>query len=205
MQPIVNVMQIPRDSRGITIMVRNPRNVGFPVTFEVVERKVKPDGTEDQIPADDLFTVFPAQAVIPAGKSQAVRVQWAGGNVDQSRSFTLYSAEVPVDLTNSGQSGVQRILRVGASVHIVPAGTAPKPVLEAAAPDGDGMKVVIRNDGNRFVYIDALSLAFGDKTVAGTELGNMAGRTLIPPGAKREFTVKGVSGQPTLKLLSSAL
>ena len=79
------------------------------------------------------------------------------------------------------------------------------PVLEAAAPDGDGMKVVIRNDGNRFVYIDALSLAFGDKTVGGTELGNMAGRTLIPPGAKREFTVKGVSGQPTLKLLTSAL
>lgn len=205
-QPIVNVMEIPRDARGITIAVRNPRNVPFPVAFEVVERKVSPDGTEEQIPADDLFAIFPSQAVIPAGKSQALRVQWVGGQTDKSRSFTLYSAEVPVDVTNSGQSGIQRVLRVGASVHIVPKGTAPRPVLESAASAGsEGVKVAIRNDGDRYVYIDALSLTFGDTTISGTELGNMAGRTLIPPGAKREFTVKGVSGQPTLKLLSSAL
>ena len=204
-QPTINVISLPTDTRGISIAVNNPRNVPLPVTFEVVERKINPDGTEEHTPADNLFAVYPSQAVIPPGKRQAVRVQWTGGAIDKSRSFTLWSTEVPVDLSSGGQSGVQRILKIGASVHVAPASTAPKPVLESATADGDGVKVSIRNDGNRFVYVDSLSLTFGEKTVAGMPLADMAGRTLIPPGAKREFTVKGVSGQPTLKLLSSAL
>ena len=64
---------------------------------------------------------------------------------------------------------------------------------------------MIRNDGDRYVYVDALSLAFGDKKYEGTALGNIAGRTLIPPGAKREFVIPGVKGQPTLKLVGPLL
>jgi hypothetical protein len=67
------------------------------------------------------------------------------------------------------------------------------------------VKVTVRNDGQRFLYVDSLALTFGDKTVAGTALADMAGRTLIPPGAKREFVVKGVSGQPSLKILPDTL
>lgn len=203
-QPTINVINLPRDSGGIRIAVRNPRNVQLPVTFEIFERKVNPDGTEEQKPADDLFTIFPAQAAIPPGKTQAVRVQWVGGATDKSRSFTLYSAELPVNLEGAS-SGVQRILRVGASIHVAPANTKPEPVLEASAPDKDGVKVTVRNGGSRFLYIDNLALTFGDKTVAGTALADMAGRTLIPPGAKREFVVRGVSGQPNLKLLPDTL
>lgn len=204
-QPTVNVINLPRDTAGIRIAVNNPRNVALPVTFEIVERKVNLDGTEVQTPADSLFTIFPAQAAIPPGKTQAVRVQWVGGKIDKSRSFTLYSSEVPVDLTQTNGSGVQRILRIGASVHVAHANSTAQPVLESAVPDKDGVKVTVRNDGDRFIYVDSLSLAFPEKTVAGTELADMAARTLIPPGAKRAFAVRGVSGQPTLKTLSPAL
>lgn len=203
-QPTINVINLPRDAGGIRIAIRNPRNVPLPVSFEIFERKVNLDGTEEQKPADDLFTIFPAQAVIPPGRTQAVRIQWVGGATDKSRSFTFYSAEVPVNLEGQ-QSGVQRILRIGASVHVAPANTKPQPVIEASAPEADGVKVTVRNDGQRFLYVDSLALTFGDKTVAGTALADMAGRTLIPPGARREFVVKGVSGQPSLKLLPDTL
>jgi P pilus assembly chaperone PapD len=203
-QPTINVINLPRDAGGIRIAVRNPRNLQLPVSFEIFERKVNPDGTEEQKPADDLFTIFPAQAVIPPGRTQAVRIQWVGGATDKSRSFTFYSAEVPVNLDGQ-QSGVQRILRIGASVHVAHTNAKPQPILEASAPEADGVKVTVRNDGQRFLYVDSLALTFGDKTVAGTALADMAGRTLIPPGAKREFVVKGVSGQPSLKLLPDTL
>ena len=203
-QPTINVINLPQNAGGIRVAVRNPRNVQLPVTFEIFERKVNPDGTEEQKPADDLFIIFPAQAAIPPGQTQAVRLQWVGGATDKSRSFTFYSAEVPVNLEGQ-QSGVQRILRIGASVHVAPAKTKPEPVIEASAPDKDGVKVTVRNDGQRFLYVDSLALSFGDKTIAGTALADMAGRTLIPPGAKREFVVKGVSGQPSLKLLPDTL
>ena len=201
-QPIVNVLQIPRDANGIRIAVRNPRTVDAPFSFEVFERTVNPDGSEVQTPADDLFTVYPVQVVVRPGATQAIKVQWLGGPVNKSRSFTLYASEVPVDLANSGQSGVQRLLRVGASIHVTPPNVKPLPVLESAVADGDGTKVTIRNDGDRFFYIDDLELAFGDKSIGGVQLGQTAGRTLVPPGARRTFTIKGFQGQPTLKLIT---
>jgi P pilus assembly chaperone PapD len=204
-QPTINIIQLPRDNGGIRVAVRNPRTVSLPVTFEVVERTINPDGTETQTPADDLFTIFPNQANIAPGKTQAVRVQFAGTATNKSRSFTLYAVEVPVDMSQSGQTGVQRILRIGASVHVTTATTRPKPVLEAAAAASNGTKVTIRNDGDRFVYIDALSLDFGSKKVEGTALADIAGRTLITPGAKREFVIPGVSGQPSLKVIGPIL
>ncbi len=200
-QPTINVINLPKDAGGIRIAVRNPRNVPLPVSFDVVERKVNPDGTEVQTPADDLFTIFPVQATVPPGKSQAVRVQWVGGAIDKSRSFTLYASEIPVDLSEKNDSGVQRILRIGASIHVATPSMRPKPVLEASAPADGGVMVTIRNDGDRFIYVDALSLDFGGTVVQGTKLADIAGRTLIPPGAKREFLVPDVSGQPTLKMI----
>jgi hypothetical protein len=110
-----------------------------------------------------------------------------------------------VDLSAGGTSGVQRVLKIGATVHVTPSTTRPKPVLEAAAPAENGVRVMLRNDGDRFFYIDTLSLSFGSKVVQGNELGDIAGRTLIPPGAKREFVIPGVSGQPTLKVIGPIL
>lgn len=201
-QPTINVIQLPADARGIAVQVRNPRNVALPISVEIVERKVNADGTEEQTPADDLFLVFPPQSTIPAGQTQTLRLQWVGEPPQQSRSFTLYAAEVPVDLTNSGTSGVQRILRIGASVHVTPVTAKAKPVVRGAEPAPGGTKVTIANEGDRFIYVNSLSLTFDGKTVEGEKLAEVAGRTLIPPGAHRDFVVPDVTGTPTLKTLN---
>ena len=199
--PVVSVIEIPGKAAGITVTLRNPRSTDLPVEFEIVERSIAEDGSETTQPADDAFTIFPPQAIVGAGKSQAIRVQWLGSAPAASRSFTLYAAEQAVDLSGITETTVQTIFLIGASVHVTGRDARPTPVLVAAAPEGDGVRVTLGNDGARYYYIDDLSLAFGDKTVAGVDLGNLANRTLVPPGARRSFVVPAVSGQPKLTVV----
>ncbi len=201
-QPVVNVINLPEDQRGVSIVIRNPREVDLPIEFDIVERSVNPDGSETSEPADDQFVIFPAQTLIPPGQSRTVRVQYVGPALDTSRSFTMYTTELPIAESEIGNSGVQRILRMGASVHVAPQGVVPEPVLEASRAVENGVEVSIRNGGNRFLYVDNVSLEFGDTTIEGYELANIAERTLIPPGALRTFVVPGVSGEPKIKLLT---
>lgn len=199
--PIVSVIELPEDQTGITLSVRNPRTVELPIIFEIVERTVHEDGSEDQTDAEDSFLVFPPQAVVPPGGSQAVRVQWIDAPPATSRSFTLFASEVPIDLARRDVTGVQTVFRIGASVHVVPRNARPAPVLEAAVPTAGGVRVTIANEGDRFVYVDDLSLSFGARTVAGYDLANIAQRTLIPPASRRSFVVPDVAGEPQLGVI----
>jgi fimbrial chaperone protein len=199
--PTVTIMELPRDVRGATIVVSNPRTVPLPISVEIVEREINEDGTERQTPADELFRIFPAQAIIEPGKRQTIRVIWQGPMPAKSRSFTLYAGEVPVDVTSGAASGVQRILRIGASVHVAPAGTSPAPRVERALPEGKGVRITLVNDGTRFIYMNDLNLTFGAKSITGQELARIAERTLLPPGARRSFIIPDVVGEPTLRVV----
>lgn len=204
-QPVVNVIDLPQDARGVSLAISNPRNVDLPVVFDIVEREIAVDGSETQTAADEEFVIFPAQAMLKPGQTQSVRVQYVGAQPTTSRSFTLFATEVAVSAEELATSGVQRILRIGASVHVAPAGTTPKPVLVSAEAEGTGTRVTIQNEGTRFLYMDNMSLQFGNKIVEGYDLGNMAGRTLIPPGKSRSFVVPETTGTPTLKLITPYL
>lgn len=197
-QPTVSVIDLPHNRSGITLFVRNPRSVDLAITTEIVERFVQEDGSEQQEPADDLFVVFPPQAVIPAGGSQALRVQWLGDPPKPSRSFHLFASEVPVQLEDGTPSQLQTVLRMGASVHVASAGTEPGPVVTTSSPQAGGVSLTLANEGERFVYLDSLALDFGGKQVTGKALADAAGRTLVPPGGRRTFLVTDVSGTPVL-------
>ncbi|WP_193165751.1 fimbria/pilus periplasmic chaperone [Microbulbifer hainanensis] len=198
LEPTVTVLRLPADITGQTLVLKNPREVDLPVVFEIFERQINEDGSEVTTPADDDFVIFPPQAVVPAGKAQAVRIQWVGGALSQSRSFTLYASEQPLNLSGQAQSGVQTILRMGASVHVTNQGFMPTPKLIRYHPVPDGVVVSIKNNGNEFLYIDMLKMKFGREEVGAFELANDAGRTLITPGATRTFKVDGVQGVPEL-------
>lgn len=199
--PTVSVMELPKDTGGKTLNVRNPRTVALPVEFEIVERAVNADGSEDMTPADDLFLIFPPQAVIAPGDTQSVRVQWMGSPLAQSRSFTLFASEIPVDLEDRDEPTVQTIFRMGASVHVTPGEARASPRLISAEDTAGGVRLTLGNSGDRFYYIDSLSLTFSESSYTGLELANIAGRTLVPPGASRTFTIPNVTGTPNLKLL----
>lgn len=198
LEPTVTILELPTDIGGETLILKNPRQVDLPVVFEIFERKINEDGSEETTEADGDFVIFPPQAVVPAGKTQAVRVQWVGEALSQSRSFTLYAAELPLNLSGDTVSGVQTILRMGASIHVTNRGFISKPELTRYRPEHDGVVVSISNFGNEFIYIDMLRLKFGREEIGDFDLANAAGRTLITPGATRTFKVDGVQGAPKL-------
>lgn len=196
--PVVSVIEIPGDGAGITLTLRNPRKEALPVSFEIVERRINEDGSESTQPADDQFVIFPPQAVVAPGKSQAIRVQWIGAAPQTSRSFTLFAAEEAVDLTERKGASVQTVFRIGASVHVAAKKSVSKPVLLASAPAEKGVTVTLGNEGDRYYYVDETTLTFGDKKIGGFEVGAHAVRTLVPPGARRSFVIPDVSGTPKL-------
>jgi P pilus assembly chaperone PapD len=183
-------------------VLRNPRNVPLPVVFEMHERVIAENGAEQPTPADELFQILPPQVVVPPEGSQAVRLQWLAPPPAISRSFTLYAAEVPVDLSGSdpAQSQLQTLLKMGASVHVAAVRSRPRPVLVSAQETQGGVDVTLGNEGDRYFYIDSITLDFNGKQITGTELANAAGRTLVLPGARRTFKVENVSGKAALVL-----
>lgn len=197
--PTVSVIELPRNRGGVTLGVFNPRDENLPVVFEIVERAVMEDGSEQRTPADNSFLIFPPQAIIPPNGRQSVRVQWLEQPPSPSRSFTFYAAEQPVAL-DADQSGVTTLFKIGASVHVVQQNADPKPVLRSAQPVAGGYEVTLGNDGDRFYYVNDVGLRFGRKTYAGVELADIAGRTLVPPGRVRTFVVPEETASPRLVL-----
>lgn len=200
LEPIVTVIELPAGRSGETILVRNPRQFPLAITFEIAERTVHEDGRETHAPAEDLFLIFPPQTIVPAGKTQALRIQWVGPDVPISRSFTLYGVEAPVSLSEDGESGIRTILKIGASIHVTHKDLRPLPVLKSYRQAGSAAEVSIANEGDRFVYLDDVTLKFENRTISGQDLGNIAIRTLIPPGAVRTFEIPDADGAPALKL-----
>ncbi|HEY8568324.1 fimbrial biogenesis chaperone [Microbulbifer sp.] len=197
--PMRSVLTLPADMGGETLRLHNPRKSDLPVIFEIVERKVNEDGSEETLPADDNFVIFPPQAVVSAGKTQAVRVQWVGGALSQSRSFILFARELPLSLSGQEKTGVKTVLRVGATIHVTGRGFISKPELVSYRPGRDGVVVSVANRGTEYLYINDLGLKFENQEIGGSALANAAGRTLLPPGVIRTFTVGGVHGTPELQ------
>lgn len=199
LDPTVTEIELPSEGGGQTIFLENPREVDIPVVFEIYEREISESGEEHRTAADESFLIFPPQATVGAGQRQAVRIQWVGDPFDQSRSFTLYARELPVELSGE-QSGLRTLMRMGASVHVTQNSFSASPRLKSSTPVDGGVSVSLYNDGNEYIYIDDLSLQFGDQKVEGVSLAIAAGRTLLLPGATRTFMVPDVAGIPSVSI-----
>lgn len=199
LEPVRTVLTLPADLGGQTLRLRNPRRSDLPIVFEIFEINIKDDGSEVTEPADHAFVIFPPQAVVPAEKTQAVRIQWVGGALTQSRSFVLFARELPLSLRDSKSSGVTTVFRMGALIHVTNRGFSSRPELIRYHQEPDGVVVSIGNSGNEFVSFEKIELKFGDEKIGGFDLANVAGQSIIPPGTIRTFKVGGVEGEPELK------
>ncbi|OEY67348.1 fimbria/pilus periplasmic chaperone [Marinobacter sp. X15-166B] len=198
--PTVSVINLPADASGITLNLKNPRKVTLPVEFEIVERTVSEDGAETFTAADDLFLIFPPQAIIKSGEAQAVRVQWVDQAPEASRSFTLFAKEIPVELTGKDESMLQTLLRMGASVHVVSSQAKPEVSILKVAESTEGVRLTLGNSGNRFIYLNDVRIHFETKTYTGSELANIAGRTLLTPSGKRTIVIPNEKGRPRVSI-----
>lgn len=174
------------------LRVENTAAQPTPVDIFVERREILPDGTEKRTPAEDDFLVFPPQGIIPANGFQTFRVQYIGAPVTQTVLYTITIAQQPVDMSGSGESGVQVLFNLGTLAAVSPPGSEPQLVIENVAPSDEAgkVRVTVSNEGNRYTRLRTGRWTLTDgkgasETLEGQALQNAVAQPLIEPGTRR--------------------
>ncbi|MBV7266288.1 fimbrial biogenesis chaperone [Erythrobacter ani] len=196
-----------------TLQVTNTRS--FPITIEVVPNSLSIDenGNETLGPAEDDFLIFPPQAVIDAGASQAIRVRYIGeGALDSSKAYRIGINQLPIDMREGGESGVAVTVNFATLVNIVPANTRSNlTVREMTALEGGNWQMLVSNEGSRYARMSDLDirLSQGERSleVDSTETKGWFDKNLILPGSQLYVTMPAQEGfdprETTITLVES--
>lgn len=190
----------PSGSGASTVVtVRN--TLAEPLAIEVyaTDRAVAEDGEQTFTPNDSDFLLFPPQAYIQPGESQAFRIQYIGDPAPAtSRSYVVNVSQVPV--TQVEGAGVQVVYRFGVAIYVHPKGATPALSVEQAEAVDGGVAVKIRNQGDRVAFLAndriVLSTPGGDATVEGNDLRAQIDNPILPPRAVRAFTFSAPGVKP---------
>ena len=174
------------------IRVENTGDQPSPVEIRVERRHILPDGTEQRSPADGDFLVFPPQGIIPPNGFQTFRVQYIGQPVDRTILYTITIAQLPVDTSASGQSGVQFLFNLGTLAAVSPPSSRPEIVVQRVEPASEPgkLRITVANQGNRYtrLRVGRWTLTGGNgatETLEGEPLQQAVAQPLIEPGTER--------------------
>lgn len=178
-----------------TIRVQNTTEDKLPVEIYAEKRVIHADGSESREPADDDFLIFPPQAIIDANGVQAVRVQYIGDpSIKNSAGYVVTVAQIPVDLKNLENSGVQFTFQFGTSVNVVPSKAKAKiEVLETKPAEG-GVDLHLKNSGNSYTRLSLGQWIFSNNEgkqviLEGNDLKEAISQPLIQPNTERNITL----------------
>jgi fimbrial chaperone protein len=208
------IYDLKPSGQGATTTVRVQNDGDKPITVEVIAEKRLFDetGKESRQPADADFILFPPQAVIGAGKTQALRVQYVGKPVlSQSAMYVVTIKQLPVALPANGPSGVQFVFNFGTVANVVPDGAKADIQVASIAPASGGYALRLHNAGNKYANLSLgrLVLSASGKLVPveGDTWRKSLGASWILPGGDRVIqlpAVAGVSGAVSAKYEAAA-
>ena len=146
-------------------VIRITNTQAQPITVEIQAEKRLFDeaGKESREPADEKFVLFPPQAIVQPGATQAVRVQYVGPQtLDKSETYTVTVRQVPVQLPNDGKTGVQFVFNFSTVANIVPPGAKAQISASTEAlplsPDGKTLRLTVRNTGSKYANLSRSSV-----------------------------------------------
>lgn len=186
-----------------TIRIHNTADDKLPIEIYAEKRVIHEDGSETREPADDDFLLFPPQAILEPNGVQAVRVQYIGDpSIDISQGYVVTVAQIPVDLNNIENSGVQFTFQFGTSVNIIPKGAKAKISVISAIPKDGKLALNVKNTGKSYTRLSIgewiLSNNAGKKvTISGNELKEAIPQPLIQPNTTRNITLPLPDGWET--------
>jgi fimbrial chaperone protein len=182
-----------------TIRVKNDGDK--PITIELVTEKRDFDetGKEIRTPADDDFVLFPPQAVVAPGKTQAVRVQYVGApDIAKSVMYSVMVKQVPVKLPNTGPSGVQFVFNFGTVANVVPKDAKAVVNVVSVLPAAGGYQLRLRNSGNKYANLSVGRVMLGggasDVAFGGDDWRKALGPSWLLPGHDRLIKIPAQSG-----------
>ncbi len=137
------------------------------------------------------FITFPPQVQIPAGQSQAIRIQYVGDLGEVAEAFVVQVTEVPVNKLEG--TGIQFTYNFGVAVYIQPPrARARLAVSEAGAADGT-LRFKVANSGNDYGFLTGQVLEYrvgsARVTLTPDDVAALVSNPIVPPGATREFAL----------------
>lgn len=191
----------PRGSKTtVNLAVENTSQTDMTVEFEAYRVTLNPDGTEQRDLAEDDFLIFPPQTMVPAGKTQTVRVKYVGEpSIKESVPYRVSVLQVPVRARAEDSGGVGLTVRFNTLAHIVPDGAKTElSVSNIRANASGGWDLDISNSGNRMARLSRTEweVSGGGKTevIPRQEVARMTDRNLIMPGDKVTLSIPAVAG-----------
>lgn len=174
------------------LRVENTSAQPTPVDVFVERREILPDGSEKRTPADDDFLIFPPQGIVPGNGFQTFRVQYVGAPITRTVLYSVTIAQQPVDMSGSGDSGVQVLFNLGTLAAVSPPNSEPNVVVETVAPSAEAAKltVTVSNEGSRYTRLRTGRWTFtaangASEILEGEALQKAIAQPLIEPGTRR--------------------
>jgi fimbrial chaperone protein len=166
LEPLNQTFTPSQSGRIRTFRVVNTQGEQIAVRVRMLTRSVDEAGNEVRGDASGEFLVFPSTLTLPAGGSQAIRVQWLGPEeIAEEKAYRIVVEQVPVDFADEVSGGVDItiVFRYIGSVYVKPPGAKPDLVLAESVREFNetelvGMRLVMANQGTAHGIPDDLSI-----------------------------------------------
>jgi fimbrial chaperone protein len=200
------VLNLSTSGRGMTQTINVENSFATPLAVELRVEELLPDGNGFTSTAKDPgdLLVFPPQAMIQPGQTQAFRVQYVGDpDLARSKHYYVTVAQLPLQ-RGEGQPNIQVLYNFQVLVSVSPQGAKPAltvPRAEVAATDDrrPAVALTVANTGTahgylsegrlRIVQKDRSGKRLSEKSFAGTDIQQAIGYGLIASGQTRRVIV----------------
>lgn len=198
-QPVVIDLKTAGRDMSAVVTVENTFATPLPVELTIQQLELTEDGVKlTGVDPGDLL-VFPPQALIQPGQTQAFRVQYVGDpEMAASRHYYVTVAQLPVELPE-GQSAIQILYNFQVLVSVAP--NAGKPQISVASAsvgtDSEGKPVPVLTVSNASAvhgYLSQGRLRIVERDASGKELFR---RTLSGPEIQQTMGFGLIGGNQT--------
>lgn len=182
----VRIYMTPRD-RAVAITITNEGNTALVLQADLNAWSQKPDGTDEQIPTDDMILSPPIIKLAPNAR-QVVRLALLKP-ADASRQliYRMILREVPEALASRDKTiQVPIALALSMPVFITPAPAKRDMSCQADRAGEQSLNVSCTNSGTAYAQVREILVKRGAQTLA-----RFQGGTYILPGARHVMSAKG--------------
>ena len=129
--------------------VANNEDRPIAVQFSVTTR-AQVNNKEVRKPADDKFSIYPAQTIIPPKSVQKVRIEWLGEkSLQKEASFRLIAEQVHVALSEQKQTGLNMLMTMIGALYVQPNGVSSNVNVARVKRHGNKLLVLLKNTGKK--------------------------------------------------------
>lgn len=182
----VRIYMTPRD-RAVAVTITNEGDTEVVLQADLNAWSQKPDGTDEQVPTEDLILSPPIIKLAPNAR-QVVRLALLKP-ADASRQliYRMIMREVPEAVAQRDKSiQVPIALALSMPVFITPPPAKREITCQAARGTGPALNVTCTNSGSAYAQVREVLVKRGTQTLARFE-----GGTYILPGARQVMSAKG--------------